>query len=215
MAVTYHDLPVFVLANFYMYPNTIFPLMVFEERYLSLLSHALKKDKMLAIAHPIDQKQLDDYMCLVRIVQVERMPNSERFIVMVEGVSRLKMLSEVSTGDFLFRMVDAQEIENILPSQADALSVNNYVDQFKSFLIGFNANHPEVTNFFDTIFEQFHQKGDDVNFLVDFLSAHFTKNLHVKRQLLIEGQLIERMKLLLGEVEYFLMTKMQKGVEGN
>lgn len=154
-------------------------------------------------------------MCLVRIVQVQQMPNSERHLVIVEGVSRLKMIKEISTDHFLFRMIDAQEIENILPTPADALLVENYVDAFKSFLIGFNATHPEVTNFFDTIFEQFHQRGDDLNFLVDTLSAHFTKNLHVKRQLLIEGQLIERMKLLMGEVEYFLMTKMQKGVEGN
>ncbi len=214
MAVIYHDLPVFVLSNFYMYPNTIFPLMVFEERYLSLLAYVLKKDKMFAIAQPA-QHQLDDYMCLVRIVQVENVPNREQYLVVIEGISRLKMMKEVERDDLSFRMVNAQEIENILPGEEDVLLVEHYVDGFKSFLIEFNGKHPEVTPFIDALFEQFHKRGDDLNFLVDVLSAHFTKNLHVKRQLLMENQLIERMKLLMGEVEYFLMTQMQKGTNGN
>jgi Lon protease-like protein len=211
---TYQNLPVFVLSNFYMYPNTIYPLMVFEERYLALLAHVLKTDKLFAIGQAINQNELDPYMCLVRVVQVETVPNVQQYLVIIEGLSRLKMIKEIDQDDFPFRTVEAQQIENILPSEDDVLLVEDYIDRFKSFLIQFNSEHSEITPLVDALFEQFHKRDDDADFLVDVLSAHFTKNLHVKRQLLMEGKLIERMKLLMGEVEYFLMVQMQKGGNG-
>jgi len=50
-------LPVMVLGGVTLFPNTLLPLFIFEERYKAMLESALGTDRLLAIAQPLREKE--------------------------------------------------------------------------------------------------------------------------------------------------------------
>ena len=50
-------LPVMVLGGVTLFPNTLLPLFIFEQRYKAMLENALGTDRLLAIAQPLREKE--------------------------------------------------------------------------------------------------------------------------------------------------------------
>tara|TARA_B110000008_G_C16908036_1_gene539489 strand:- start:325 stop:972 length:648 start_codon:yes stop_codon:yes gene_type:complete len=95
-------LPVFPLSNFIIFPNTSVPLNIFEPRYLSMVTDCLKKDKIFGMIQPkvikknSNKPELYTVGCAGKIVNFEKTEDG-RIILVLNGISRFKILEEIST----------------------------------------------------------------------------------------------------------------------
>ncbi|WP_442678563.1 LON peptidase substrate-binding domain-containing protein [Sphingomonas sp. ASY06-1R] len=92
-------LSIFPLGGALLLPGAFLPLHIFEPRYRALVSDALARDRRIAMIQPLpgsegDHPALFDIGCVGKIGQVEALPDG-RFNVVLEGVSRFRLLREL------------------------------------------------------------------------------------------------------------------------
>ena len=93
-------IPVFPLAGALLFPRAQLPLHIFEPRYRAMIKDALAGDKLIGMIQPRDERvppALFDVGCLGRIDGSEQLGDG-RFNIVLEGISRFRVLSELSPG---------------------------------------------------------------------------------------------------------------------
>jgi Lon protease-like protein len=99
----------FPLPNLVLFPRAVQPLHVFEPRYRQLTEDALADDRLMALAL-LQPGWEEEYhkkppvypvVCLGRISAEQRLPDG-RFYLLLHGLSRVRILEEVTT-DRLYR----------------------------------------------------------------------------------------------------------------
>ena len=106
--------PIFPLPNVVLFPKTLIPLHVFEERYRTMTREALEGDGRIAIALLRDGWERDyhshpavhDIACLGRIETYEELEGGKYNIVLV-GVRRVRLLREVQRSPYRRAEVEA------------------------------------------------------------------------------------------------------------
>ncbi len=97
--------PLFPLPNASLFPNVLLPLHIFEPRYLCMVEDVLDADGFLALAllkDPADKKygtkdcEIHETVCLGKVVSEERLDDG-RYYLLLQGLSRAKLLAEVPT----------------------------------------------------------------------------------------------------------------------
>ena len=53
-------IPVFPLSNFIIFPRTSVPLNIFEPRYIEMIEHSMKTNKLIGVIQPKRQKDFED-----------------------------------------------------------------------------------------------------------------------------------------------------------
>ena len=94
-------IPVFPLSNFIIFPNTTVPLNIFEQRYIEMVNHSMKKNKLIGIVQPKKQNtppELYRTGCLGKIVSF-RETSDGRYLIELKGVIRFETLKEISSGN--------------------------------------------------------------------------------------------------------------------
>jgi uncharacterized protein len=94
--------PVFPLPNVVLFPRTVIPLHIFEERYRVMTREALEGDRKIVIALLREGWESDyeesppvyDVACLGRIGQCEELEDG-KYNVVLEGLQRVRLLREV------------------------------------------------------------------------------------------------------------------------
>ncbi len=93
----------FPLSGALLLPRTQRPLVVFEPRYISLIDTALGGNRLVGLVQPLSDTEespadrdapLRTVGCLGYITQFEELPD-ERYMIVLEGVCRFEMISEV------------------------------------------------------------------------------------------------------------------------
>ena len=96
-------IPIFPLKNVLLLPGRQLPLNIFETRYLSMVSNALKTDKIIGMIQPTEKKDLkhknngeavDEIGCAGKIVSSNQTPDN-RYEIILQGVSRFSILKEL------------------------------------------------------------------------------------------------------------------------
>lgn len=90
-------LPVFPLPGAVLFPGMHLPLHIFEPRYRAMIGEALARDRMIGMVQPRgdgDSPPLFAIGGLGRMVEVEALDDG-RFNILLEGVSRFEILSEL------------------------------------------------------------------------------------------------------------------------
>ncbi len=96
-------IPIFPLSNFIFFPKTFVPLNIFEPRYLQMINDIIKKDKLLGMVQPkndrinnLDNKKLELYSigCIGKITNFNETEDG-RIILLLNGISRFKINSEL------------------------------------------------------------------------------------------------------------------------
>lgn len=209
------QLPIFMLSNFYLFPQTIFPLVIFEPRYIALLQYAIQNQMFFAIAHPKenDLSAIDPKLMLARIVKVERVPNKQQYMIFVEGLERLELIQELPQDQHPFRMVEAKILEDDQLSMDEELQMALYEKELKDFLIQYNMLHPNMTAFVDFIFENYAKKNEPDHFLLNLISAHFLTDSAKKNKILKENSPFKRMQFLIQELPNLLLKGYQSDLK--
>ena len=105
-------LSIFPLPGALLLPGTYLPLHIFEPRYRAMVGDSLARDRRIAMIQPRPGDAADaaapalfDIGCLGRITEVEALEDG-RFNLVLEGVSRFRILRELATTT-PFRQVEA------------------------------------------------------------------------------------------------------------
>lgn len=106
-------LSIFPLTGAVLFPGLQLPLHIFEPRYRALVGDALVRDRKIAMIQPqrpVEGSPLYTIGCVGRIGEVEAMEDG-RYNLILEGVSRFRMLSELDVTT-AFRQIEAELIED-------------------------------------------------------------------------------------------------------
>ena len=132
-------IPVFPLNGALLLPNGDLPLNIFEPRYVSMINHAMKDNKMIGMIqrNPNSKSPNDLYTigCLGKITQYNETDDG-RYLINLKGLIRFKMVKElVSKDDFRSLYVDYSKYENDLNNNFnECYDKNKFIKEAKSYL---------------------------------------------------------------------------------
>ena len=127
-------LPVFPLSGVIYFPNTNLPLNIFEQRYLNLVNDAYNKDKLMGMVQ--SKKEIGSVYqvgCLGKISDYQKSKDG-RIIINLTGVSRFKILEEISN-DKLYRefKVDYKDFNEDNIDNKNLIDSKSLMDNAKKF----------------------------------------------------------------------------------
>jgi len=117
----------FPLPNVVLFPRVIQPLHIFEPRYKQMIEDALDDNGLIALCllRPSagyganNVAPIYSEICIGKIIQEERLPDG-RFNLLLQGVSRAKIIKEVNDGK-LYRTAKVEILHDVpLPSEENA-----------------------------------------------------------------------------------------------
>ena len=116
---------IFPLPDVTLFPHTVLPLHVFEARYRAMITDALARDRLLAVARLLPgyeasyagKPPVAAVAGAGEIVKWQRLPGG-RYNILVEGRWRIRIDHELPT-DTLYRMVQARRLAEI-PAAGEA-----------------------------------------------------------------------------------------------
>jgi len=109
----------FPLPNVVLFPRVIQPLHIFEPRYKQMVEDALEDNRLIALCllQPTANigggfpSPIYPDICIGQILQEERLPDG-RFNLLLQGVSRAKIISEVNNGK-LYRTAKVEILHDV------------------------------------------------------------------------------------------------------
>ena len=108
----------FPLPNVVLFPRVIQPLHIFEPRYKQMVEDALEDNRLIALCllQPTaglggSTSPIYPDICIGQILQEERLPDG-RFNLLLQGVSRAKIISEVNNGK-LYRTAKVEILHDV------------------------------------------------------------------------------------------------------
>lgn len=115
------SVPVFPLSGALLLPHAQRPLNVFEPRYIDMVDHALRGDRLIGLIQPVDADEesprgrvpLQKVGCLGRITHFDE--GDGRYFIALEGVCRFDAVAEVDAA---------------LPFRVFQISTEPYADDF-------------------------------------------------------------------------------------
>jgi uncharacterized protein len=98
-------IPVFPLAGALLLPRGHMPLNIFEPRYIAMIDHALRGDRLIGMVQPLgdgDTPELQRVGCVGRLTEYSETGDG-RCIITLTGIARYRIVEEQAT-DMPFRL---------------------------------------------------------------------------------------------------------------
>ena len=127
-------IPIFPLSGVIYFPKTNLPLNVFEQRYLSLVDDAYKKDKLMGMVQSRgDNDTVYKVGCLGKISEYQKSKDG-RILINLTGITRFKILEEI-TNNKLYRefSVNYKNFENDLTKETSQINMSTLIEKAKLF----------------------------------------------------------------------------------
>ena len=127
-------IPIFPLSGVIYFPKTNLPLNVFEQRYLSLVDDAYKKDKLMGMVQSrSDNDTVYKVGCLGKISDYQKSKDG-RILINLTGITRFKILEEI-TNNKLYRefSVNYKNFENDLTKETSQINMLTLIEKAKLF----------------------------------------------------------------------------------
>ena len=110
-------IPVFPLSNFILFPKTSVPLNIFEPRYIEMINHSMKNNRMIGMIQPKKMSDksktgLYEIGCLGKITSFDETEDG-RYSIVLKGLSRFKIVNELKNNkSYRECEVDFKEFED-------------------------------------------------------------------------------------------------------
>ena len=190
-----NTIPVFPLSNFIIFPKTTVPLNIFEERYLSMVDDAMKKDKLIGMIQPSNKNDITPNVykigCVGKIVSYNE-TNDGRYLIVLNGISRFNVIKEIENRK-LYREFDVsyEEFKN------DQLKIDEKLD-FETF----DSIFVKLKSYFDKQgyslnWEELRKQNLELSLNTLSMAAPFTKE---EKQALIETKDIKTRKKVIEKI---------------
>ena len=186
-------LSIFPLTGAMLFPGLQLPLHIFEPRYRSMISDSLVRDRRIAMIQPqgqYDGAPLFQIGCVGKIGEVEAMEDG-RYNVILEGVSRFRMLRELDVTT-PFRQIEAELIEDDAAASLSAVERASFEREARRFAEaqGYSVDWESVGRL------------DDVS-LINGVSQIAPFDAAAKQALLEANSLATRCELLVQLMQFF------------
>jgi Lon protease-like protein len=188
------EVPIMVLPNAVLFPHSLLPLHIFENRYRQMLSHCLTGERMFSVALAKtgirEPKGVEDLRSVAGIGLIRACVGNENGTsnLVLQGLARVRILDW--TQEEPFRIAEIELIESRIGNaiEADALS-----EKVKELCVRIQQlGLPLPPN----LLEQMHQI-DSPEILADVVGAAFVSELAPRQQLLESPDVAERLRLLI------------------
>lgn len=183
-----------VLPNVVLFPHSLLPLHIFENRYRQMLSHCLTGERMFSVASTKagigEPRGVEDMRSVAGIGLIRACVGNENGTsnLVLQGLARVRILDW--TQEEPFRIAEIELIESRIGNEieADALSekVKELCVRIQQLGLPLPAN----------LLEQMHQI-DNPEVLADVVGAAFVNDLAPRQQLLESQDVAERLRLLI------------------
>lgn len=100
------NIPVFPLSRVMLLPGVQLPLNIFEPRYLAMVNHAMKHDRLIGMIQPREVHSLFKTGCAGRIAAFEETEDG-RYLITLKGICRFDVAEELAPDASGFRMIKA------------------------------------------------------------------------------------------------------------
>jgi Lon protease-like protein len=188
------EVPIMVLPNVVLFPHSLLPLHIFENRYRQMLSHCLTGERMFSVASTKagirEPKGVEDMRSVAGIGLIRACVGNENGTsnLVLQGLARVRILDW--TQEEPFRIAEIELIESRMGNaiEADALGekVKELCVRIQQLGLPLPAN----------LLEQMHQI-DNPEVLADVVAAAFVNELAPRQQLLESPDVSERLRLLI------------------
>jgi Lon protease-like protein len=188
------EVPIMVLPNAVLFPHSLLPLHIFENRYRQMLSHCLTGERMFSVALAKtgirEPKGVEDLRSVAGVGLIRACVGNENGTsnLVLQGLARVRILDW--TQEEPFRIAEIELIESRIGNavEADALS-----EKVKELCVRIQQlGLPLPPN----LLEQMHQI-DSPEILADVVGAAFVGELAPRQQLLESPDVAERLRLLI------------------
>jgi Lon protease-like protein len=124
-------IPIFPLEGVLLLPGGLLPLNIFEPRYISMVDAALKSDRLIGMIQPDQAARalghdgaIQKIGCVGRITQFSE-TRDERYLVMLEGLMRFRIVEELKTNSPYRRLeVDYSDYVDDLVEDCDTIEID-------------------------------------------------------------------------------------------
>ena len=150
------EIPIFPLSNFIIFPETAVPLNIFEPRYIQMIDDSMKSSKLIGMIQPKktgeqNKPDLYDVGCIGKITSFNE-TNDGRYLILVNGISRFKIIEEVLT-EKLYRIckISYENFSNDIVEKKENINFSDLELIFKNLKSifekkGFIINWSELKN---------------------------------------------------------------------
>ncbi len=180
-------IPVMVLPNAVLFPQSILPLYIFEKRYREMLQQALDNQRVFALA--LAQKNGEPHpvagLGLVRAC-VDH-PNGSSHLLL-QGMARVRLKNYIQEEPYRLAEVEVfKTLRGETKMQADALALK---------LIESVEQHEEIADPGRHDVTPFLRQLEDPESIGDLIAAHFIEDVSAKQELLAIANLVARLHRL-------------------
>jgi uncharacterized protein len=214
-----HELriPIFPLPEVVFFPDTILPLHVFEPRYRQMVADCLAGDHWLGVVmlRPGWEKDyqgrppVHDIAGGGEIIQAEMLADG-RYNILLDGRTRVRILTEEPPDGCLYRVARAERIENRGPAPSDRTFSERLQDlrtAHARLLLALGQSHPDVVG-------RLTVAGASPGAVIDRIVSAVVPDAEVRQRLLEAIDVSERLDLAVGALgELLTMVGGREGEE--
>ena len=183
------EIPIFPLSNFIIFPDTTVPLNIFEPRYIQMVDDCMKSNRVMGMIQPkktgnLKKPDLYNVGCVGKITSFNETEDG-RYLIVLNGISRFKIINEVSTNK-LYRIckVNYENFLSDLNQKKESLNFSSLETIFK-----------DLKDFFDKkgyMINWSEFKNQDLGYTINTLSMASPFSLEEKQTLLESLNINER-----------------------
>jgi Lon protease-like protein len=188
------EVPIMVLPNAVLFPHSLLPLHIFENRYRQMLSHCLTGERMFSVALAKtgirEPKGVEDLRSVAGIGLIRACVGNENGTsnLVLQGLARVRIVDW--TQEEPFRIAEIELIESRIGNAIEADALSEKVKELCARIQQLGLPLPP------NLLEQMHQI-DSPEILADVVGAAFVSELAPRQQLLELPDVAERLRLLI------------------
>jgi ATP-dependent Lon protease len=210
------EIPILAIRNTVIFPVLAFPINVGREKSLKAVDKAMESDRLMGIVAQTDAKtedpntgELHGVGTAVKILKSVKMPGN-KLNVIIQGLSRIKILEYISTEPYLRARVEMIEEQDIKGVEVNALLMN--LREQAQRIIELSPHIPSEASFLV-------KSIDNPAILSDIVASNLSVSVEEKQELLETLDVKDRMEkvvaLLTKEIQVLeLSNKIQTEVKG-
>ena len=188
------EVPIMVLPNAVLFPHSLLPLHIFENRYRQMLSHCLTGERMFSVALAKtgirEPKGVEDLRSVAGVGLIRACVGNENGTsnLVLQGLARVRIVDW--TQEEPFRIAEIELIESRITNAVEADALGEKVKELCVRIQQLGLPLPP------NLLEQMHQI-DSPEILADVVGAAFVSELAPRQQLLESPDVSERLRLLI------------------
>jgi len=190
--------PIMVLPNAALFPNSLLPLYIFEERYQEMLSYCLERERMFCIAQmkpgvseAEDESQFFHVAGLGLIRACVGNQNGTSHL-MLQGLARVKLINFIQ--DEPFRIAQIHELQSSPGKSVEAEALSAKV-------LELCREAKEVTSELQELVNKQFSHTHDPELVSDFVAQAFVGDPVRKQEILEELSVCERLRMLIATLQ--------------